>query len=95
MTKKELINVAAEKSSLTQTESKELLDATIDVIEGYLSRKKSLTIPHFGTFDIRKSKEHRFFNLAKSKIMMAPQKYSIFFHISSEYKDKLQQKYQS
>jgi nucleoid DNA-binding protein len=95
MTKRELINISAEKSSLTQDESKELLDATIDVIEGYLTTKKSLTIPHFGTFDVRKSKEHRFFNIIKDKIMMAPQKYSIFFHISSEYKDQLQQKYQS
>jgi len=95
MTKKELINISAEKASLTQVESKELLDATINVLEAHLSTKNSLTIPHFGTFDVRKSKEHRFFNLAKEKIMMAPQKYSIFFHISSEYKDKLQQKYQS
>lgn len=95
MTKRELIKISADKSSLTQTQSKELLDATIDVIEGYLTTKKSLTIPHFGTFDVRKSKGHFFYNLIKSSIMMAPPKYSIFFHISSEYKDKLQKKYQS
>lgn len=95
MTKQELINIAAEKSSLTQAESKELFDATINVLEGYLITKNSVTIPHFGTFDVSKSKEHRFFNIAKDKIMMAPQKYSIYFHISAEYKDKLQKKYQS
>ncbi|WP_373070437.1 HU family DNA-binding protein [Sulfurimonas sp.] len=95
MTKKELINIAAEKSSLTHAESKVLLDSTINVIENHLSTKSSLTIPHFGTFDVRKSKEHRFFNIVKETIMMAPQKYSIFFHISSEYKDQLQKKYQS
>ena len=95
MTKKELINSAAEKSSLTQAQSKDILDATINILEGYLSTKNSINIPHFGTFDVRKSKEHRFFNIAKAKIMMAPQKYSIFFHISAEYKDKLQQKFQS
>ena len=95
MTKKELINIAAKKSSLTQVESKELLDTTINVLEDYLSAKKSITIPHFGTFDVRKSKEHRFFNIAKAKIMMAPQKYSIYFHISSQYKDKLLKKYQA
>lgn len=95
MTKQELINMAAEKSSLTQAESRELLDTTIDVLEEYLTTKNSLTIPHFGTFDVRKSKEHRFFNIAKSKISTAPQKYSIFFHISAEYKDKLLKKYQS
>jgi len=95
MTKKELINLAAEKSSLTQTQSKELLDATVYVLEDYLSTKGSVTIPHFGTFDVRKSKEHRFFNIAKAKIMMAPQKYSIFFHISAEYKEKLQKKHES
>lgn len=95
MTKHELIKISAEKSSLTQAQSKELLDATINVLEGHLSTKSSITIPHFGTFDVRKSKEHRFFNLAKAKIMMAPQKYSIYFHISAQYKDKLQQKFQS
>lgn len=95
MTKNELINITAEKSSLTQAESKELLDATMNVLEGYLSTKSSVTIPHFGTFDVRKSKAHRFFNIVKAKIMMAPQKYSIYFHISAQYKDKLQKKFQS
>lgn len=95
MTKNELINIAAEKSSHTQAESKELLDATINVLEGYLTTKSSITIPHFGTFDVRKSKGHRFFNIVKAKIMMAPEKYSVYFHISAEYKDKLQKKFQS
>jgi nucleoid DNA-binding protein len=93
MTKTELINTAALKSSITQAESKELLDATLGVLEGYFVSKNSITIPHFGTFEVRKKEEHRFYNIAKSKIMMTPEKYSIYFNISSEYKDKLQKKF--
>ena len=95
MTKQELSIITAEKSGLNHTESKELMNATFTVLAGYLSVQKSVSVPHFGTFDVHVRKGHKFFNLFLSKVMFAPKKYSIFFHPSKEYKEKIQQKLQS
>lgn len=93
MTKQELILKTSQKSGLSQTESKQLMDATFDVLAGFLSVQKSITIPHFGTFDVRVRKGHRFYNLILSKIAFAPKKFSIFFHPSQEYKETMHQKF--
>lgn len=92
MTKQDLANVTAQKVGLNQAESKVLMDATLTVLAASLTLQKSITIPHFGTFDVRIRKGHKFFNLIKSKIMFAPQKYSIFFHPSSDDKEKIHEK---
>jgi len=92
MTKKELADITAKKTGLNQTESKKLMDATFEVLAGYLSVQKDVTIPHFGTFDVHVRKRHKFYNMLLSKVMFAPKKYSIFFHPSKEYKEKMHQK---
>ena len=92
MTKKSLAAITARKSGLTQHESKVLMDATFNVLVGYLSVEKKVTIPHFGTFDVHLRKKHRFFNLIRSVVMMAPKKYSVLFHPSQEYKEKMLKK---
>ncbi len=92
MTKQELALKTSEKTGLNQTESKQLMDATFSVLAGFLSVQKSVTIPHFGTFDVRVRKGHRFYNLILSKIAFAPKKFSIYFHPSLEYKEKMLQK---
>ena len=95
MTKQDLAEITAQKCGLKVSESKELMDATFNVLEGYLSVEQGVTIPHFGTFDVRMRKGHRFFNFIRAKIMFAPRKLSIFFHPSKEYKEKIQQKLQA
>ena len=92
MTKQDLAELTAEKSGLKPSESKDLMDATFNVLTGYLSVEHGVTIPHFGTFDVRMRKGHRFFNFIRAKIMFAPRKFSIFFHPSKEYKEKIHQK---
>jgi len=91
MTKQNMILKAAQKSGLSQSESKVLLDATFNVLVNYLSDKKSVTIPHFGTFNVHVRKGHRFFNIFRAKIMHTPQKYAISFHPSKEYKETIQE----
>jgi len=91
MTKENMVAKTAEKAGLTQSESKVLLDATFNVLADYLSVKKSVSIPHFGTFDVRIRRGHKFFNIFRAQIMKAPQKYTISFQPSKEYKEKIQQ----
>lgn len=91
MTKQNMIAKTAQKSGVTQADSKVLLDATFNVLIDYLSVKKSVSIPHFGTFDVHVRKGHRFFNIFRSKVMRTPQKYAISFHPSKEYKEKVQE----
>lgn len=95
MTKKELAVATAKKLGLNQSESKELMDATFNVLTGYLSIEKSVTIPHFGSFSVHKRRGHRFFNIMRSAVMMSPHKHAISFHPSKEYKESMQQEVQS
>ncbi len=91
MTKRNLAELTAQKTGLSENESTQLMNATFSVLAGYLSVEKGITIPHFGTFDVRVRRGHRFFNFFRSKIMMTPKKYSIFFHPSREYKEMIRQ----
>lgn len=95
MTKEDLSRLTAKKVGVNLTESKELMDATFRVLANSLSLQKSVTIPHFGTFKVHTRKGHHFFNIIRSKISFSKQKYSILFHPSADYKQKLQEKLQS
>ena len=66
MTKQELSLITAKKTGLNHAESKELMNATFTVLAGYLSVQKSVTVPHFGTFDVHVRRGHKFFNMLKS-----------------------------
>ena len=89
MTKQNMILKTAQKSGLSQADSKILLDATFNVLVEYLSVRKSVTIPHFGTFEVKVRKGHYFFNIVRSIVMRTPRKYTLSFHPSKEYKERV------
>jgi nucleoid DNA-binding protein len=92
MNKQELIVETASRCSLTQRESKELMDATFDVLAGILSKEDSLTIQNFGTFGVHLRKSHRFFNPFRSVMMLAPKKLAVAFHPSKSFNDRVNEK---
>lgn len=53
MTKTDLIEAVAEQSGLTKADAERALAATIEVISKALSRKQSVQITGFGTFEAR------------------------------------------
>ncbi len=52
MNKTDLINLIAEKTGLSKSQSQSFLDATLDIITDKLSDGESLTLFGFGTFKI-------------------------------------------
>jgi len=53
MTKTDLVEAIAELTGLTKADSERALGATIDVISTALSRRQSVQITGFGTFEAR------------------------------------------
>lgn len=92
MNKHELAVETAKRCSLTQSESKVLMDATLDVLAGVLSKEDSLTIQNFGTFGVHLRKSHLFFNPFRSVMMKAPKKLAVSFHPSKSFNDRVNAK---
>lgn len=80
MTKQELSQVLSEKTGLSNSESKELLKASIEAIAAHLVRGDSVIIRNFGTFATALKAERQFFNPISKALMRAPKKIAITFH---------------
>ncbi|MFC1746107.1 HU family DNA-binding protein [Candidatus Riflebacteria bacterium] len=52
MNKTELVSEVAKKVRISQTQAKEVLEATLDTIKGALSKGKSVQFVGFGTFKV-------------------------------------------
>lgn len=63
MTKTDLIEAIAEQSGLTKADAERALAATIEVISTALSRKQSVQITGFGTFEVRERAARKARNL--------------------------------
>lgn len=53
MNKKELIEAVAESSQLARAESERAVEAVLAVVAGELARGEAVTLPGFGTFEVR------------------------------------------
>ena len=57
MNKAELVDKIARKTKMTKTQTENILDATIDIIQRQVSRGSEVKIVGFGTFDQSARKE--------------------------------------
>jgi DNA-binding protein HU-beta len=53
MQKTDFIKAVAEKASVSQKETKQVIDAALKVIEEALKRGEKVTLTGFGTFEVR------------------------------------------
>jgi DNA-binding protein HU-beta len=53
MQKTDFIKAVAEKTSVSQKETKQVIDAALQVIEEALKRGEKVTLTGFGTFEVR------------------------------------------
>lgn len=89
MNKHEMIEELSRRCGLNLSETQELFDATVTVLQETLIDDKGLTVPGFGTFENRTREAHRFFNLVSKEFSVSPKKVAITFHASSELKNRL------
>lgn len=92
MNQSELIAKCAEKSEMTKTKMKELLDAIGEVILSEVKSKGTVTFPVIGRFSFKMSKARSCRNPRTGEIMKVPAKAKMVFSASSFVKDILQKK---
>jgi DNA-binding protein HU-beta len=92
MNKKEMIKQLSEKLSITQSETKKLLDATFDTLAGLLAKGDSFNAQGFGTFSVTELEKRKGFNPLINKWMMLPPKLKPRFKASETLKDRVNKK---
>jgi DNA-binding protein HU-beta len=74
MNKAEFISQLAKKTKLSRKDAKNILDATIGLIQDQLSRGTKLTFTGFGTFEARQTKATTRFNPRTRQRISVPAK---------------------
>lgn len=92
MNKKEMIKHLSEKLSMTQAETKILLDSTFDAMAELLAKGNSFNIQGFGTFSVTQLEKRKGFNPLINKWMMLPRKLKPRFKASDSLKERVNQK---
>jgi len=82
------IKTVAERMSISQTETKELVQQSLEVIVKSLNSGDKFTIPHLGTFGTKVKDSHRSYNPHYEKFMLLPKKRIITYAPSSSIKDE-------
>ena len=88
MNVKELVKEAAKRSTLTQREIKEALDAILEVITETLSRGEKIEIRGFGSFFMKERKKRIARNPKTNKPLELPPMLVPYFKAGKQLKEK-------
>ncbi|MDR0972697.1 MAG: HU family DNA-binding protein [Prevotellaceae bacterium] len=88
MNNKDFIATLSGKLDLTQGKTSELTTSFLSQLIGELEEDKSIHIPSFGTFEVKKKGERVSVNPATQARMLVPPKLSLSFKPSVTLKDK-------
>jgi DNA-binding protein HU-beta len=87
MQKTDFIRSVAERTGISQKETKQVVDAALDIITETLKRGEKVTLTGFGTFEVRQRQEREGVNpQTRAKIKIAATK-TPGFSASSTLKD--------
>lgn len=91
MNNKELQVALASKLGISQSETEELLQATINALIEKLSENKSVSIHGFGSFEVREKNERITVNPLTKERSIVPAKKALAFKSSTVYKEKIKE----
>ncbi|MCH3993516.1 HU family DNA-binding protein [Prevotella cerevisiae] len=89
MNTKEMIAVLAEKSGFTQENTRTLLRTVVDTLTEEVSEGRTVIIPGFGTFEVKKRLERIIVNPTTKQRMLVPPKLILNFRPSATIKEQL------
>lgn len=92
MTNKELISGISEQTGMTKKSVGEMLQSTIDIILKQLIEGKQVSIPEFGTFEMRQKNERVSVHPITKERTIVPAKRQISFKQSPSLKEKINQR---
>jgi len=89
MNNKEFISELSQNSGYTQSDTQKLVAALIDEMGKILDEGNQITIPQFGTFEVKKRLERVVINPSSGKRMLVPPKLVLNFKPNAYIKGKL------
>ena len=89
MNKTELIAFVAEQTGLSKKDAQAAVEAVVDGIAGSLKKGKKVSLPGFGSFDVRKRAARKGVNPATGKPMDIAASKSVGFKVGKQLKDSL------
>ena len=89
MNKTELIAFVAEQAGLSKKDAQAAVDAVVDGIAVSLKKGKKVSLPGFGSFDVRKRAARKGVNPATGKPMDIAASKSVGFKVGKQLKDSL------
>jgi DNA-binding protein HU-beta len=85
----EFIKALAEKLNVSPKAAANLLDQTTRIFREEVSEDKKLTLPHLGSFQVKKSASRTAYIPALRKKALVPPRRVVQFHVAETLKDKL------
>lgn len=89
MNNKDFISQLAAELGYTQSNTQRMVTAVIDALGDTFQEGKNVSVPNFGTFEIKKKLERVIVNPSTQKRMLVPPKLVLSFKPSSGWKNKL------
>jgi DNA-binding protein HU-beta/integration host factor subunit alpha len=89
MNNKEFIAELSQRLGYTQDDSQRLVRTAIDAMGSYFQEGSSVTLPNFGTFEVKKRLERVMINPTTQQRMLVPPKLVLSFKPVAAIKEKL------
>ncbi len=89
MNNKNFISELAQRSGYTQDSTQKMVNTLIDSMNACFQKGDSVTIPNFGTFEVKKRMERIVVNPSTKQKMLVPPKLVLAFKPIAAIKEKL------
>lgn len=91
MQKTDFIKAVAERTGSSQKDTKQTIDAALDIITEALSQGKKVTLTGFGTFEVRERQEREGVNPQTREKIIIPKTKTPGFSASSTLKERVKE----
>lgn len=89
MNNKDFISELSQRMGYSATDTQKLVTAVIDAMSDKFLEDNSISVPNFGTFEVKKKLERIMVNPSSHQRMLVPPKLVLGFKPHATWKDKL------
>ncbi len=89
MNNKDFITTLSQRLGYSPDETQRMVDIVIETMSDHFQEDDSVTIPNFGTFEVKKKMERIMVNPATGQRMLVPPKLVLNFKPNASWKDRI------
>ncbi len=89
LTKASIIEIVSEKNNLSPSESKETIEALLEIIKSALVAGDNIMVSGFGKFQVNEKSQRKGRNPATGEAMMLDKRRVVTFKCSGDLKDRI------